>query len=150
MEVNSMSNLDKCGEGFSADVLILGGGLAGLILANRVKELNSNLDVLIVEKATTGFSGGKANKGAGVLWVLDEIDDADKFLEFYVKEIGHYLEDQDLVKLFAEKSLTLVRHLERWGIKIMRDDNGKLSRIEELPLWALCAYDLDIMMNLRK
>ena len=50
-----MSDLEKYGEVFSTDVLILGGGLAGLILANRVKELNSNLDVLIVEKATTGF-----------------------------------------------------------------------------------------------
>ena len=56
MEVNSMSNLDKYGEVFSADVLILGGGLAGLILANMVKELNSNLDVLIVGKATPRFS----------------------------------------------------------------------------------------------
>ena len=145
-----MSNLDTYGEVFSADVLILGGGLAGLILANRVKELNSNLDVLIVEKATTGFSGSKANKGAGVMWVLDETDDVDKFLEFYVNEIGHYLEDQEMVRIFAESSLPLVQLLERWGIQIMRDENGKLSRIEELPLWALCAYDLDILLKLRK
>ena len=145
-----MSNLEKYGEVFSADVLILGGGLAGLILANRVKELNSNLDVLIVEKATTGFSGSKANKGAGVMWVLDETDDVDKFLKFYVNEVGHYLEDQEMVRIFAESSLPLVQLLERWGIQIMRDENGKLSRIEEIPLWALCAYDLDILLKLRK
>lgn len=145
-----MSNLEQYGEVYSADVLILGGGLAGMILANRLKELDSRLDILVVDKATTGFSGSKANKGAGVLWVLDETDDVDKFLEFYVNEVGHYLEDQDMVRLFAETSLPLVHHLERWGIQIMRDDNGKLSRIEELPLWALCAYDLDIMLKLRK
>ena len=131
-----MSNLENYGEVFSTDVLILGGGLAGLILANRIKELNSNLDVLIVEKATTGFSGSKANKGAGVMWVLDETDDADKFLEFYINEVGHYLEDQEMVKIFAETSLNLVELLERWGVEIMRDENGKLSRIEEIPLWA--------------
>ena len=145
-----MSDLNKYGEIYSADVLILGGGLAGLILANRVKDLNSNLDVLIVEKATTGYSGSKANKGAGVMWVLDETDDADKFLEFYVNEIGHYLEDQEMVTKFAETSLKLVELLEGWGIEIMRDENGKLSRIEEIPLWALCAYDLDILMKLRR
>jgi succinate dehydrogenase flavoprotein subunit len=145
-----MSHLDKYGQVYTADVLILGGGLAGLILANRVKELDSTLDVLVVEKATTGFSGSKANKGAGVLWVLDETDSVDAFLEFYVNEVGHYLEDQEMVKIFAESSLTLVQHLERWGIEIMRDENGKLSRIQELPLWALCAYDLDILMKLRK
>ena len=145
-----MSDLNKYGEVFSADVLILGGGLAGLIIANRVKELNSNLDVLIVEKATTGFSGSKANKGAGVMWVLDETDDVDKFLDFYVNEVGHYLEDQEMVKIYAETSLELVKLFESWGIEIMRDENGKLSRIEEIPLWALTAYDLDIMLKLRK
>jgi succinate dehydrogenase/fumarate reductase flavoprotein subunit len=145
-----MSQLDKFGEVFSADVLILGGGLAGLIIANRVKELNSALDVLIVEKATTGFSGSKANKGAGVMWVLDETDDVDKFLEFYVNEVGHYLEDQEMVRRYAETSLALVELLERWGIEIMREKNGRLSRIEEIPLWALTAYDLDILKKLRK
>ena len=145
-----MSDLNKYGEVFSADVLILGGGLAGLIIANRIKELNNNLDVLIVEKATTGFSGAKANKGAGVMWVLDETDDADKFLEFYVNEVGHYLEDQEMVRIYAETSLLLVKMFESWGIEIMRDENGKLSRIEEIPLWALTAYDLDIMLKLRK
>ncbi|MBN1905568.1 MAG: FAD-binding protein [Deltaproteobacteria bacterium] len=144
-----MSDLNKYGELFSADVLILGGGLAGLILANRIKELNSKLDVLIVEKATTGFSGSKANKGAGVMWVLDETDDADKFLEFYVKEVGHYLEDQEMVRIYAKTSLELVKLFEGWDIEIMRDENGKLSRIEEIPLWALTAYDLDIMLKLR-
>jgi succinate dehydrogenase / fumarate reductase flavoprotein subunit len=145
-----MSNLEKYGEFFSADVLILGGGLAGLILGNRVKEINNDLDVLIVEKATTGFSGSKANKGAGVMWVLDETDDVDKFLEFYVDEIGHYLEDQEMVRIYAETSLKLVNILESWGIEIMRDENGNLSRIEEIPLWALTAYDLDILLKLRK
>ena len=145
-----MSDLDKYGEVYTADVLILGGGLAGLILANRIKELNSNLDVLIVEKSTTGFSGSKANKGAGVMWVLDETDDVDQFLKFFVDEIGHYLEDQEMVRIYAETSLPLVNHLQRWGVEIMRDENGKLSRIEELPLWALCAYDLDILRKLRK
>lgn len=145
-----MTNFEKYGEFYSADVLIIGGGPSGLILANRIKEINAQLDVLIVEKATTGHSGAKANKGAGVLWVLDETDDEDKFLEFYVNEVGHYLEDQDMVRKFARNSLTLVHHLERWGIPIMRDENGRLSRIEELPLWALCAYDLDILKKLRK
>lgn len=145
-----MANLNTYGDVYSTDVLILGGGLAGLIVANRVKELNNKLDVMIVEKSTTGFSGSKANKGAGVMWVMDNCDDPDKFIEFYVENIGHYLEDQDLLRKFCNASLPMVAHLERWGVQIMRDENGRLSRIEDLPLWALCAYDLDIMRKLRK
>ena len=32
----------------------------------------------------------------------------------------------------------------------MREPDGKLSRLDEIPLWSLCAYDLDIMDKLRK
>jgi len=52
-----MANLEKIGEVFSTNVLILGAGLSGFIVANRIKELNSKLDVLIVEKSTAGFAG---------------------------------------------------------------------------------------------
>lgn len=145
-----MSKLEEYGEVVSTDVLILGGGLSGLIVANRIKELNESLDVTIVEKSTTGFAGSKANKGAGVMWVMDECDDPDKFIEFYVENIGHYLEDQELLKKFCDTSLPMVHHLERWGVQIMREEDGSLSRIEDLPLWALCAYDLDILTKLRK
>jgi succinate dehydrogenase/fumarate reductase flavoprotein subunit len=144
-----MTDLEDLGEVYSTDVLILGGGLAGLVAANKIKELNGDLDVLVVEKATTGF-GGKANKGAGVLWVMSEDDDIDKFREFHIKNIGYYLEDQELLEKVCGTTLNVVEHFERWGIQIMREKDGKLARIEALPLWSLCALDLDLMEKLRK
>jgi succinate dehydrogenase/fumarate reductase flavoprotein subunit len=78
-----MANLDTNSEVHSADVLILGAGLAGYIVANRVKELNPELSVLLVEKSTAGWSGSKANKGAGVMWVMEEKDDVGKFRDYY-------------------------------------------------------------------
>ena len=137
-------------EVFLTDVLIIGGGPAGLIAANKVKEVNASLDVLIVDKAHVGHSGGKANKGAGVLFVLSEDDDIDKFREFHLENIGHYLNDQEMLEIFAGTSLRMVEHFEKWGIPIMRDYDGKLSRIEELPLWSLCAFDLDMVFKLRR
>jgi succinate dehydrogenase/fumarate reductase flavoprotein subunit len=146
-----MSNTENIDEIVTADVLIIGGGFAGLVAANKIKELNSNLDVLIVEKATTGHSGAKANKGAGVLWVLSEDDDADKFVKYHLDNIGHYLNDQEMLEKFAYTSRDVVQHLEKWGIQIMReDDGGKLARIAEFPLWSLCGVDLDMMDKLRK
>ncbi len=145
-----MSNLENLGEVFSTDVLILGAGLAGFITANRIKELNPNLDVLIVEKSTAGFAGAKANKGAGVMWVMQEDDDFDKFREYYCRNHGYFLEDQELLEKVCAATRPMVEHLERWGITIMREPDGKLSRLDEIPLWSLCAYDLDIMDKLRK
>ena len=74
-----MSDLNRIGQVYTADVLVLGAGLAGFTIANRIKELNPNLAVLVVEKSTAGFAGAKANKGAGVMWVMQEDDDIDKF-----------------------------------------------------------------------
>jgi succinate dehydrogenase / fumarate reductase flavoprotein subunit len=145
-----MAKTKSTGDAFSTDILIIGGGFGGLVMANRIKDLNPDLDVLIVEKATTGFSGSVANKGAGVLWVMQEDDDIDKFRDYYVRNHGYYLEDQELLEKVCVTSREMVERLEGWGIQIMRDDNGKLVRIPELPLWSLCACDLDMMDKLRK
>lgn len=145
-----MANLEKIGEVLSTDVLILGAGLSGFIVANRIKELNSKLDVLIVEKSTAGFAGSKANKGAGVMWVMQEGDDIDTFREYYCRNHGHFLEDQELLERACATTLPMVEHLERWGVDIKREEDGKLARMEQIPLWSLCAYDLDIMDRLRK
>jgi succinate dehydrogenase / fumarate reductase flavoprotein subunit len=145
-----MASLEKIGEVFSTDVLILGAGLSGFIVANRIKELNGKLDVLIVEKSTAGFAGSKANKGAGVMWVMQEGDDIDKFREYYCRNHGHFLEDQELLEMVCAMTLPMVGYLERWGVDIKREEDGKLARMEQIPLWSLCAYDLDIMERLRK
>lgn len=72
----------------SCDVLIAGGGIGSLVCAVEIKEKCPQLDVLIIEKQTTGYSG-KANKGGGVLqyFRLDKIKPMD-FLKFHVNEIG--------------------------------------------------------------
>lgn len=145
-----MANLEKIGEVLSTDVLILGAGLSGFIVANRIKEMNSKLDVLIVEKSTAGFAGAKANKGAGVMWVMQEGDNIDTFREYYCRNHGHFLEDQELLEKVCAMTLPMVEHLERWGVDIKREEDGKLARMEQIPLWSLCAYDLDIMDRLRK
>jgi succinate dehydrogenase/fumarate reductase flavoprotein subunit len=43
-----VSDLNKLGQVYSTDVLVLGAGLAGFTIANRIKELNKDLNVLIV------------------------------------------------------------------------------------------------------
>jgi succinate dehydrogenase/fumarate reductase flavoprotein subunit len=145
-----MTVLDSLGEVFVADALIVGGGPAGLIAGIRIKERDAGTDVLIVDKATVGKSGGKGNKGAGVLFMMSEDDDIDEFREFHMREIGHYLNDQEMLELFAKTSLEVAEQLEEWGIPICRDADGKLAKIPDLPLWSLCGFDLDWMEKLRK
>jgi succinate dehydrogenase / fumarate reductase, flavoprotein subunit len=145
-----MPDLDKIGQVYSTDLLVLGAGLAGFIVANRIKELNPNLSVLMIEKSTAGFAGAKANKGAGVMWVMQEDDDIDKFRDYYCKYHGHFLEDQELLEKTCLTTPSMVEHFERWGVEIKREVDGKLSRMEAIPLWSLCAYDLNVLEKLRR
>ena len=69
-----MSKLESMGEVLTSDVLVVGGGIAGLIAANSIKEKDPALQVWVVEKSTTGWAGGKANKGGGILQVIVEED----------------------------------------------------------------------------
>ena len=132
----------------NTDVLIIGGGFGGLAAAIRIKELSPEASVLLVDKQTIGW-GGKANKGAGVLWVLAPGDDIDAFVDFHVKNIGIYLNDQDLLYAMARESYGAAQKLADWGVKVMKTPKGDLD-VSHLPFgWSLAAADLDMMQPLR-
>ncbi len=133
---------------FNTDILIIGGGFAGLAAAVRIKELSPEANVLVADKQTIGW-GGKANKGAGVLWVLGPGDDIDAFVEFHVRNIGMFLNDQDLLYAMAQQSYQSVLKLADWGVKVMKTPEGELD-VNRLPFgWSLAAADLDMMQPLK-
>ena len=133
---------------FDTDVLIIGGGFGGLSAAIRIKELSPETSVLLVDKQTIGW-GGKANKGAGVLWVLAPGDDVDAFADYHVKNIGAYLNDQDLLYAMARESYGAAQKLADWGVKVMKTPAGDLD-VSHLPFgWSMAAADLDMMQPLR-
>jgi succinate dehydrogenase / fumarate reductase, flavoprotein subunit len=132
----------------NADVLVIGGGFGGLAAAIRIKELSPDARVLLVDKQTIGW-GGKANKGAGVLWILTPEDNLESFVDFHVKNIGIYLNDQDLLRAMARESYGAAMKLADWGVKVLKTPAGELDA-SRLPLgWSLAAADLDMMQPLR-
>jgi len=133
---------------YDTDVLVIGGGFGGLAAAIRIKELTPDTAVLLVDKQTIGW-GGKANKGAGVLWVLSPSDDIDAFVDFHVKNIGIYLNDQELLYAMARESYAAAQKLADWGVKVMKTPAGDLD-VNRLPFgWSLAAADLDMMQPLK-
>jgi succinate dehydrogenase / fumarate reductase flavoprotein subunit len=131
------------------DVLIIGGGFGGLAAAIRIKELSPETGVLLVDKQTIGW-GGKANKGAGVLWVLAPGDDVDAFVDFHVKNIGIFLNDQELLYTMARESYAAAQKLADWGVNVIKTSEGELD-VNHLPFgWSLAAADLDMMQPLRE
>ena len=140
-----MAKLEDLGEVVSTDVLIVGGGIGGLVTAIKAKEESPDVDVLMVDRETIGYAG-KAPKGGGVFWVLTPEDDPDKFLEYHVKNIGIYLEDQELCYAYASDTYRGVEELAEWGVKIDKDVDGKpiVTKNPGTGLWGLAGGELDM------
>ena len=131
-------------EKMSADILIIGGGIAGLTAAVAAKEKNPDVDILIVEKQTAGYSG-KANKGGGVLQYFDlEKVTPEMFNEYHAFTIGGFLANQNLLKKYVAMNNEMLDRLENWGVNVPK------NRIPTGPLTYMVGLDLDITIKMRK
>jgi succinate dehydrogenase / fumarate reductase flavoprotein subunit len=145
-----LAKLEELGEVSSTDVLIIGGGIGGLAVAVKVKEENPKLDVLIVEKQTTGWAG-KATKIGGILAFLGPHNNADKFLDFQVRTSGFYLNDQELLSKYIQSSNKAIEQFADWGATLARTPDGKRVTVPAFwaPDYSLTFIDIDLMLPIR-
>ncbi len=128
----------------SSEVLIIGGGIAGLTAAVTCKETHPDLDVLVVEKQTSGYSG-KANKGGGVLQYFDlENMKPEDFVTYHAHSVGAYLGNQDLMKKYVSMNNLMLDKLEAWGVKVPK------KRIPTGPMTYMVGVDLDLTIQVRR
>jgi succinate dehydrogenase / fumarate reductase flavoprotein subunit len=142
-------SLESAGKTISTDILIIGGGIAGLSAAISAKEAAREVDVLVVDKVVSGW-GGKANKGGGNIAYIDPEDSMEAFLEFRTRDIGDYLVDQELLREYAMESRKNLERLEAWGVHIFRHPDGSPKYIrwaDHLP-WRMAVMDQDVTLNL--
>ncbi len=147
-----MAGPQSPGESVATDVLIMGGGLAGIAAAITLKEKSPDLEVLVVEKATAGWAG-KANRGGGILAFLTPDDTPEDFMRFHVRHIGCFLEDQELLGEYAHTCNGVLDCLDAWGAKVARERDGSWKYVKtpglEVP-WGLAGVDLDMCRRLHK
>lgn len=142
-----MATLEDLGEVISTDVLIVGGGIGGLAAAVKVKEGNPDIDVLVVEKQTSGWAG-KATKIGGILAFLGPNNNADKFMDFQVRNSGYYLNDQEALSKYVHSSYQAIEDFEKLGEKMARTPDGKLLMIPTFyaPEYSSTFIDIDLML----
>lgn len=145
-----MAKLEDLGEVISTDVLIIGGGIGGLATANKIKDTAPKVDVLLVEKQTVGWAG-KAPKTGGMISLLGPEDNADVFLEYFVKNIGAYLNDQELLEKYVRQIYSTIEKVAEWGVDVAKDANGKLTIVGKTvhPNWSRVMMSMDMMIPLR-
>ncbi len=110
-------------EKISTDVLIIGGGTAGCYAALTVSE-NSDKKVLICEKAHIKRSGCLA---AGVNALNAYIVEGKKPQDYvdYAKKDADGIVREDLLLTMSEKLNEVTDRLEKLGLVILKDENGK-------------------------
>lgn len=110
-------------EKISTDVLIIGGGTAGCYATLTVSE-NSDKKVLICEKAHIKRSGCLA---AGVNALNAYIVEGRKPQDYvdYAKKDADGIVREDLLLTMSEKLNEVTDRLEKLGLVILKDENGK-------------------------
>src|SRR5437773_578047 len=107
------------------DVLLVGGGGAGLRAAIAVAETNPNLSVAVVSKVypmrshTVSAEGG----AAAVIKPGDTLDDH----AYDTISGGDWLCDQDAVEIFVKEAPEELLRLEHWGCPWSRDPDGHIA-----------------------
>ncbi len=112
-------------EASSHDVLLVGGGGAGLRAAIAAAEINPKLRVAVVSKVypmrshTVSAEGG----AAGVAKPDDSLDEH----AYDTISGGDWLSDQDAVEAFVSEAPQELLQLERWGCPWNREPDGHIA-----------------------
>ncbi|MBC2715563.1 MAG: FAD-binding protein [Desulfobacteraceae bacterium] len=122
----------------NADVLILGGGSAGVMAAIRAKELNPNQKVVVFEKGDMKYSGCIA-RGMDALNIvaIPEISTP----ELYVESNSIACEgimDEPVNYRMAERSWEMMKKLEDWGVFFPKDENDQYDILQVHPKGKFC------------
>ena len=109
----------------SYDVLVVGGGLAGIRAAIAVVEANPRLKIGMVSKVYPMRSHTVSAEG-GAAAVLRPEDSYETHAYDTIKG-SDYLADQDVVEAFVREAPIEVVQMEHWGCPWSRDPDGKIS-----------------------
>jgi fumarate reductase flavoprotein subunit len=110
---------------FTHDIVIVGGGGAGLRAAIAAAEVSTKLSIAIVSKVYPMRSHTVSAEG-GTAAVLREFDN----LDLHAKDTifgSDFMADQDAVEAFVKEAPGEVIQLEHWGCPWSRDPDGHVS-----------------------
>lgn len=110
-------------------VVIVGSGISGLFLANKLSEHNNLKDGILLITKEELFSGSSALAQGGIVSVIPEINPKDS-IESHIKDTmiaGCGLNNLDTVKFVSQNSALAIQELMRFGVEFDKKDNKTLS-----------------------
>ncbi len=107
------------------DVLLVGGGAAGLRAAIAAAQAREGINIGVVSKVYPMRSHTVSAEG-GTAAVLREYDNLDLHAYDTIKG-SDFLADQDVVEAFVKEARDEIIQLEHWGCPWSRDPDGRVS-----------------------
>jgi succinate dehydrogenase / fumarate reductase flavoprotein subunit len=111
----------------SCDVLIIGGGSAGLRAAIEAHDAGAN--VIIISKSTKGDPHTVLARG-GINAALGTIDPEDNWMIHAADTLreGEFLADYEKVEILCKNAPDAVNELVNWGARFHREADGRLTQ----------------------
>lgn len=143
-----MNKNQKTEQSYVTDVLIIGGGLAGVVCAEKLHDLKPDVKIMIMEKGYFGYTGQSTKAGHGMV-ISAPGDDINAFCEEQVREnpYGMYLNDQEFLIDYQQDNFTYVQELERLGGEFSHEIDGSIHHHHEFEgkKISACQIDIDVM-----
>lgn len=130
---------------YITDVLIVGGGLGGVVAAEKLHQLRPDVKILIIEKGYFGYTGQSTKAGHGMVFLAPG-DDIEAFCEEQVRQnpYGMYLNDQEALIDYQQDNYTYVQELEQMGGEFSHEIDGRLHHHHEFEGKKVSAVQVDI------
>jgi succinate dehydrogenase / fumarate reductase, flavoprotein subunit len=111
----------------SCDVLIIGGGSAGLRAAIEAHDAGAN--VLLISKSRKGDPHTVLARG-GINAALGTMDPEDNWMIHAVDTLreGEFLADYEKVEILCKRAPEAINELVNWGARFHREEDGRLTQ----------------------
>ena len=121
-----------------ADVLVIGGGIAGCFAAIKARE--RGLDATIVDKAYAGKSGGTRVAGFGyVVFNPEWGHDLDTWMNAINKK-GEYINNREWTEIVLKESWTTYQALDSWGVDFTPESVKSIDPAKALKIYPPFAF----------
>jgi succinate dehydrogenase/fumarate reductase flavoprotein subunit len=127
LEDNKMAEHVKKQSNYTCDVLIIGGGSAGLRAAIEAHDAGAN--VLIISRSKRGDPHTTLARG-GINAALGTMDPEDNWIIHAADTLreGEFLADYERVEILCKNAPDAINELVNWGAKFHREKDGRLTQ----------------------
>jgi succinate dehydrogenase / fumarate reductase flavoprotein subunit len=113
------TEMSELGKVITTDVLVVGGGNAGIPVALKARE--HNVDVLVVDKGAVGWAGQIPYAGGYSLAVMP--GEEQEYAKWLIK-VGENLNDRQWLDLYVKQNYATIMELAEWGFPWLKDEQG--------------------------